>query len=232
MLNAIERELREHIDFSYVRKTHLNSVRYKDYYGVRMSANREIAQKYYQNIEAWNMDDLFALCKKLLNSRIHEKKTIAFDWAFRLKDRYEKKDFYVFESWLYTYVNNYGLCDDLCTHALGEAVRRFPSCAERIYQWIKEDNLWVRRAGPVTLIYVAGSPDTFEMSLDVCKKLFRDEEPLVQKGFGWLLKELSQYNENKIFDFLNTHKKYISRIALRYAIEKMPQHKRQVILSS
>ncbi|MBN1798259.1 MAG: DNA alkylation repair protein [Spirochaetales bacterium] len=232
MLNAIERELREHIDFSYVRKTHLNSIRYKDYYGVRMSANREIAQKYYQNIEAGNKDDIFALCKKLLDSRIHEKKTIAFDWAFRLKDRYEKKDFYVFESWLYTYVNNYGLCDDLCTHALGEAVRRFPSCAERIYQWIKEQNIWVRRAGPVTLIYAAGMPGFLEMSLDVCRKLFGDQEPLVHKGFGWLLKELSQSHEKIIFDFLNTHKKNIPRIALRYAIEKMPKHKRQVVLNT
>jgi len=232
MLNAIEHDLRKNIDFSYVRKTHLKSVRYKDYYGVRMSVNREISQKYYQIIKDWDKDKIFDLCKKLLDSRIHEKKTIAFDWAFRLKDTYEKKDFYLFESWLYTYVSNYGLCDDLCGHPLGEVIRRYPSFVSRIYQWIKENNVWVRRGGPVTLIYLADTTDFLEMSFDVCKKLFKDEEPLVQKGFGWLLKELSQSNEKRIFDFLNTHKKNIPRIALRYAIEKMPKDKRRVILSA
>jgi 3-methyladenine DNA glycosylase AlkD len=231
MLDDMDHDLRAHIDPGYVRKTHLNAVRYKDYYGVRMSANREISEKYYQRIKDLDKHGVLALCEKLLDSGIHEKKTIAFDWAFRLKNRYEKKDFYVFESWLYAYVNNYGLCDDLCAHALAEAMRRYPFFRSRIYTWIGEDNLWVRRAGPVTLVHLADMPDLREMCLDVCEKLFDDREPLVQKGFGWLLKELSRFDEKGIFDFLNTHKKHMPRTALRYAIEKMPEKKRQAILS-
>ena len=81
------------------------------------------------------------------------------------------------------------------------------------------------------MIYMASTPDFLEMSLDVCTKLFGDQEPLVHKGYGWLLKELSQFHEKKIFTFLTIHKKHMPRIALRYAIEKMQKDKRQAILS-
>jgi 3-methyladenine DNA glycosylase AlkD len=51
---------------------------------------------------------------------------IAFDWAYRLRRQYALQDFERFERWLETYVNGWGSCDDLCTHALGEHLRRFP----------------------------------------------------------------------------------------------------------
>jgi hypothetical protein len=53
-------------------------------------------------------------------------KVIAFDWAYRLRRQYALQDFERFERWLETYVNGWGSCDDLCTHALGEHLRRFP----------------------------------------------------------------------------------------------------------
>lgn len=231
MLNEIDKELRSNIDISFIRKTHLKLIRYKDYYGVRTSINREISLKYFNLIKEWNKDRIFDQCKKLLESEIHEKKTIAFDWAFRLKDKYVKDDFYLFESWLYKYVNSYALCDDFCGHTLGEIIHQYPVFLSRIYNWIKEDNFWLRRAGAVTLIYLTKKLDVLEMSFDICKKLFNDKEDLVQKGFGWLLKELSDFYEYKVFDFLNTYKSVIPRVALRYAIEKMPKDKKKMILN-
>ena len=52
----------------------------------------------------------------------------------------------------------------------------------------------------------------------------------MQKGFGWLLKELSESYEDEVFDFLNTHKKDIPRVALRYSVEKMSYDKKNMIL--
>ena len=50
-----------------------------------------------------------------------------------------------------------------------------------------------------------------------------DRDDMVQKGYGWMLKEASKPHQRQVFDFVMSHKAVMPRTALRYAIEKMPQ---------
>jgi 3-methyladenine DNA glycosylase AlkD len=50
---------------------------------------------------------------------------------------------------------------------------------------------------------------------------------MVQKGYGWLLKEASRKHQQEVFEFVVKHKRVMPRTALRYAIEKMPQDLRK-----
>ena len=45
---------------------------------------------------------------------------------------------------------------------------------------------------------------------------------MVQKGYGWMLKEASNHNQKGVFAFVMKHKAKMPRTALRYAIEKLP----------
>ena len=47
------------------------------------------------------------------------------------------------------------------------------------------------------------------------------------KGYGWLLKVLSETHTKEVFNFVIKNKNEMTRTALRYAIEKMPQDLRQ-----
>jgi 3-methyladenine DNA glycosylase AlkD len=53
--------------------------------------------------------------------------------------------------------------------------------------------------------------------------LIGDGDDLVQKGFGWLLKEESRMHQKEIFDYVVVHRATMPRTALRYAIELMPK---------
>jgi 3-methyladenine DNA glycosylase AlkD len=46
---------------------------------------------------------------------------------------------------------------------------------------------------------------------------------LVQKGYGWLLKEASRKHTDKVFAYVMKNKRQMPRTALRYAIELMPK---------
>jgi 3-methyladenine DNA glycosylase AlkD len=59
--------------------------------------------------------------------------------------------------------------------------------------------------------------------LAIANILLLDRDDLVQKGYGWMLKEASRKNQKEVFDYIIKHKKTMSRTALRYAIEKMPE---------
>ena len=57
---------------------------------------------------------------------------------------------------------------------------------------------------------------------DIADILLGDKDDLVQKGYGWMLKEASRIHEQEVFDYIMAHKSVMPRTALRYAIEKMP----------
>ena len=53
--------------------------------------------------------------------------------------------------------------------------------------------------------------------------LLTDLDDLVQKGYGWLLKEESRVHQKAVFDYVIARRKVMPRTALRYAIELMPK---------
>ena len=53
--------------------------------------------------------------------------------------------------------------------------------------------------------------------------LLTDTDDMVQKGYGWLLKEASRKHQEEVFDYVMRNKKLMPRTALRYAIELMPK---------
>ncbi|MDI6739128.1 MAG: DNA alkylation repair protein [Candidatus Edwardsbacteria bacterium] len=46
---------------------------------------------------------------------------------------------------------------------------------------------------------------------------------VVQKGYGWLLKEATRKFPKQVLKYVLKHKADMPRTALRYAIEKMPE---------
>jgi 3-methyladenine DNA glycosylase AlkD len=50
---------------------------------------------------------------------------------------------------------------------------------------------------------------------------------MVQKGYGWMLKEASKKHQPEVFDYVMSKKARMPRTALRYAIEKMPVEMRR-----
>ena len=56
----------------------------------------------------------------------------------------------------------------------------------------------------------------------VAEVLLEDTDDMVQKGYGWMLKEIANKRPREVFDFVMARKDRMPRTALRYAIEKMP----------
>ena len=53
--------------------------------------------------------------------------------------------------------------------------------------------------------------------------LLLDTDDMVQKGYGWLLKEESRKHQKQVLAYIQNNKKRMPRTALRYAIELMPK---------
>ena len=188
---------------------------------------RKISAEYFRKVKNRPKQEIFELCEDLLDAGY---KAVAFDWAFRCKRQFEETDFHIFESWLKKYVTGWGSCDDLCTHAFGYFFYSFPKFVPSIKEWVKSENIWLRRASAVVLIYSLRRKQLLDAALEVADILLLDKEDLVQKGYGWMLKEASKNYPEEVFSYVMKHKSVMPRTALRYAIEKLsPELRREAM---
>ncbi len=223
LLSSIRKELKENVDLKYKKTSHGFYKEEIKLHGVRSVFTKKISQKYFQENKHFSKEEIFNICEELLKSNYIEEKGIAFNWLFRIRKQYTKKDFKVFESWLKKYVTNWSDCDDFCTHAFGELFLQFPEIYTETRKWVKSRNMWVRRASAVIMIYPTRHSDRFlKENFEIADRLFFDSEDLVQKAYGWMLKEASKKYQQDVFKYVVKNKDKMSRTALRYAIEKMP----------
>lgn len=191
-------------------------------YGVRSSVLGKITRKYFQEIKGLNKKEIFDLCEELLKSDYSEEAFIAHEWAYRQEKEYTPADFKVFERWVRKYVNNWAKCDSLCNHAIGSLVERYPQNLQNLKAWAHSKNRWVKRAAAVTLILPARRGKFLDTVFELADILLLDRDDLVQKGYGWMLKEASRQHPKEVLEYLIKHRKVIPRTAFRYALEKMP----------
>ncbi|MDW7663004.1 MAG: DNA alkylation repair protein, partial [Bacillota bacterium] len=169
-----------------------------------------------------SIESIFTLCEQLLNERSWSLSIIAYDWAYRVRKQYNESTFDTFEQWLKNYVTDWDDCDDFCTHAFGELISQRNELFDRVLTWVDHPGFWVRRAAAVVLIYPIkknkyDNINPFQISDD----LLLDEHYLVLKGYGWMLKILSQREPEMVFQYLLDKREVMPRISFRYALEKM-----------
>lgn len=157
---------------------------------------------------------------------------IAFDWAYRAKGQYSEDTYEIFYGWLKKYVHGWGDCDDFCTHAFAELLRRYKSLFSKVMAWTKDEDYWVRRASAVILIPAILHKDYEGINpLMISDLLMSDEHDLVQKGYGWMLKSLSQVDMETVTNYLIDNHTQMPRTAYRYALEKYDQETRTKLMS-
>ncbi len=230
VLTAIREELAQSAD----EKTRVSANRFfkedVKFYGVKSAVVRKIAEKYFKEIKSKDKKEIFSLCEKLLESNFGEEAFIAFEWAYSLRKGYEPADFQIFERWVREYVDNWAKCDTLCNHTLGSFIELYPEYVKNLKSWAESDNRWLRRASAVTLILPARKGKFLNDVLEISDILLKDKDDMVQKGYGWMLKEASKKHQDEVYDYIMKRKGEMPRTALRYALEKMPDNLRRAAM--
>ncbi|MCU0379233.1 MAG: DNA alkylation repair protein [Bacteroidales bacterium] len=234
-MDDIIEKVRKELKVSSDRKTRESGMRYfreeVRLYGVKSKVVREIAQENYVSVKERSKHDVFILCSTLWQSGMMEESFIACEWSHRLCRKYLPEDFEIFEDWVKKYVNNWASCDTLCNHTIGDFIQMYPEFISGLKRWSLSDNRWMRRASTVSLIIPARRGKFLPDIFDIAMSLLQDRDDMVQKGYGWMLKEASKPYRKEVFEFVMRNKAVMPRTALRYAIEKMPPELRAMAMA-
>jgi len=227
LLKDIRKALESRVDTKYK----IGAARYSKepvkMLGVRAADVRALAKDYYPQVKGLPKGEFFETCESLIKQGHFEEIAIAFDWTWRRRKQLDITDFDRLETWIERFVSNWGSCDDLCCHAIGYMLEQYPELIDRPLRWAKSPNRWFRRAAAVSLIYPARREVLVDEAFQVADILISDEDDLVRKGYGWLLKEISRKNPRRVFDYVVLNVSRMPRVAFRYAIEKLPKEMRK-----
>lgn len=193
------------------------------YHGVKTATVGKIAKKYWSEIKNLNKKQIFAFCEELFRSDYTEEAFVVSFWLPNMMDKLEPADLAVFKTWIAQYINNWAKCDGFCNHTVGDLLAKYPECMGEVKNWAKSENRWLKRAAAVSLIVPAKRGDFLQDALEISSILLGDEDDMVQKGYGWLLKEESRLHQKEVYLYVLKNRKTMPRTALRYAIELMPK---------
>jgi 3-methyladenine DNA glycosylase AlkD len=195
-------------------------------YGIKTPAVTAIAKTYWKEIRLRDKAEIFGLCEELYRSGMMEEAFIVSNWVPNLAERFEPDDLAVFRHWIETYISNWATCDSFCNHAIGDFIEKYPEFVDELKRWTQSENRWMRRAAAVSLIVPAKHGQFLNDAFEIADRLLTDNDDMVQKGYGWLLKEASRKHRDEVFAYVMRNRKQMPRTALRYAIELMPEEMR------
>ncbi|WP_340113502.1 DNA alkylation repair protein [Maribellus mangrovi] len=191
-------------------------------FGVKAAVLHNLSKALYNDFDFKGKQELFEVCELLWQSGYIEEAAVACNWSYYIRKQYEPSDFETFERWILNYANNWATCDALCNHTVGTFIEMYPEFIQRLKDFTRSENRWMRRAAAVSLIVPARKGKFLTDIFEIADLLLTDTDDLVQKGYGWMLKVAANKHQQEVFEYVIKHKRIMPRTALRYAIEKMP----------
>lgn len=201
-----------------------------DPYGVRQAQLTPIVQMASREMKQWPLAARNRFCTELIKSGKLEEGALVAHIYRRFRKQCAVCEFRLFERWIDRYVSNWGACDGVSSWLIAACIENEPGLAQELPAWTRSTNRWKRRASAVALLQEAKQGRNTEMIFRIAELLREDEDDMVRKGVGWLLKETYPKKPREVVRFLRTWKDRAPRLTLRYAAEKMSDRDRAAVL--
>jgi len=173
---------------------------------------------------------LVKVADKLFAGRVLEEKIFAVFLLENLTDGLGDAEFRLFESWL-PRISSWADHDALVHYLISPMVAAKPSRSRNAFRWAKSPKRWHRRAACVALIRGARQRMFFAEIKRMTAALLQDQDDMVQKGLGWLLRETTKFDPKRTTSYLKSIAKNCPRLVLRTACETLPASTKKAILA-
>jgi len=168
---------------------------------------------------------------KVLRSKYHEERLFALLlWVKKFTKANEADREKIVELYLANtkYINNWDLVDSSSYAILGTYL--LDKSRQPLRKLAKSDSLWERRIA-IIATYRFIRENQFKDTFAIATVLLNDEEDLIHKAVGWMLREVGNRDRQAQTDYMASRYKKMPRTMLRYAIEKYPEKQRKAYLA-
>lgn len=192
--------------------------------GVIVPKLRVLARRHYGSLS-------LAEAGKLITSGVHEERLLALlilVLKFQKGTEKERADVYRLYCRSTRWINNWDLVDTSAAYIVGPYLEG--RSRAQLHRWSKSKDLWERRIAVLsTFFYIKQS--RFEDFMKIAERLLKDEEDLIHKAVGWMLREVGKRDRLAEMKFLDRHSKRMPRTMLRYALEHFPERMKRAYMA-
>ncbi len=185
---------------------------------------REVRREY-------GLDFLIEVADRLFSGPVLEEKIAAVFLLEKLDGEFGDGEFKLFETWL-DRISSWSDHDALVHDLIAPMIASRPARAKAVFRWAKSPNRWHRRAACVALIRGSRANMFFPEITKLSDFLLADEDDMVQKGLGWLLRETAKFDAKRTVPYLMKIRGRAPRLVLRTACETLPPAVRKRVLAS
>ncbi len=193
--------------------------------GVTVPVQRTIASKYLH----LSLKDIGTL----LDSHIHEERLTAIlilVAQFNKGTEKQRKAIYQFYLKKAPRINNWDLVDASAYQIVGAYLNH--KNHEVLLKLARSKSLWKRRIAIVACFHTIRQGKK-EPTLTVASMLLKDDQELIHKAAGWMLREVGKRVGMDIMeDYLCRNYKKMPRVMLRYSIERLSPERRKAYLQA
>jgi len=168
---------------------------------------------------------------ELFCGRVLEEKVAAVFLLEKMDAQFGDREFRVLESWL-DRISSWADHDALVHSLISPIVAPKPARVKAVFRWAKSRDRWHRRAACVALIRGARAKMFFPEIVKLSDSLLADQDDMVQKGLGWLLRETAKFDAKRTVPYLMKIRGRAPRLVLRTACETLPAAAKRRILAA
>jgi 3-methyladenine DNA glycosylase AlkD len=172
---------------------------------------------------------LLQVADQLFSGQVLEEKVFAVMMLEKLTADFGDAEFRLFESWLKR-ISSWADHDALVHYLIAPMVAAKPARVSRVFRWAKSRDRWHRRAACVALIQGARRKMFFPEIVRLSDLLLPDDDDMVQKGLGWLLRETAKADAKRTVPYLMSVRQRAPRLVRRTACETLPSAMRKNVL--
>jgi 3-methyladenine DNA glycosylase AlkD len=158
-----------------------------------------------------------------------EERIVALSIILRFKNDFDSTIWKLADEWVDD-LKDWACCDYLSADIISAHLDGYPARRKKILSWTKSKNRWRRRAAAVSFVKYARHGMYLDEAFKVAAPLMPDEDDMVRKGVGWLLREAARTAPDRVVQFCKVHEHHAARLILRTASETMDEkHKKELL---
>lgn len=190
--------------------------------GATKPDTRRVIRDWLARHESLSRSELVRFALALWRERVHELRIGA---GLLLRARLHLLDTQDLEAieWMLRRSHSWAYVDELSVHIVGPLVERDTAANRTLDRWAKDDDFWIRRAALLALLLpLRRGEGDWSRFVRYADAMLDEHEFFIRKAIGWILRETSKKNPQRVAEFLKPRLARASGVTFREAVKYLP----------
>ena len=104
--------------------------------------------------------------------------------------------------------------DDIAANLVGPLLSKHPKLVEVMDQWIRDENLWIRRSALIFQLKWKKKTDTNRL-FTYCREVMHEPDFFIRKAIGWALRQYSKTDPIEVKQFIQNNQHKLSPLSIK-----------------